>query len=225
MFRLSTMVFTEQTGLRNLYAMAAYCLDSERYVIDFEVFNDYGIRRLSLQIIRCRREVIASHFDERWESSSCNKMCDHCSQESKSTEMNITEHLITLSQILKRAEEQQVRVTGAFLFYVKPRAFPHYSHFTFWNFQPRNWSMRGRTLGKSRSVYLIAKNQPSYLEKRVNLFWPICYSKATWKKTFILHRTAPSVTFFSVHDAKILQNSFGSLSFSFSNRRTSELHR
>ncbi|XP_032789019.1 ATP-dependent DNA helicase Q1 [Daphnia magna] len=90
LFRLSTMVFTEQTGLRNLYAMAAYCLDSER----------------------CRREVIASHFDERWESSSCNKMCDHCSQESKSTEMNITEHLITLSQILKRAEEQQVRVTA-----------------------------------------------------------------------------------------------------------------
>lgn len=30
LFRLSTMVFTEQTGLRNLYAMAAYCLDPER---------------------------------------------------------------------------------------------------------------------------------------------------------------------------------------------------
>ncbi|EFX86121.1 RecQ1-like protein [Daphnia pulex] len=90
LFRLSTMVFTEQTGLRNLYAMAAYCLDPER----------------------CRREIIASHFDERWESSSCNKMCDHCSKDSTSAEINIVEHLTTLRQILERAEEQQVRVTA-----------------------------------------------------------------------------------------------------------------
>lgn len=62
---------------------------------------------------RCRREIIASHFDERWESSSCNEMCDHCSsKESTSAEIDIAEHLTTLSQILERAEEQQVRVTG-----------------------------------------------------------------------------------------------------------------
>ena len=30
LFRLSTMVFTEQTGLDNLYAMMAYCLDTEK---------------------------------------------------------------------------------------------------------------------------------------------------------------------------------------------------
>jgi hypothetical protein len=39
-------------------------------------------------------------------------MCDHCSKESSSAEIDITEHLTTLSQILERAEEQQVRVTG-----------------------------------------------------------------------------------------------------------------
>lgn len=33
------MVFTEQTGLRNLYAIAAYCLDSERYGQEFEIFD------------------------------------------------------------------------------------------------------------------------------------------------------------------------------------------
>jgi ATP-dependent DNA helicase Q1 len=66
----------------------------------------------TIQNFRCRREIIASHFDERWESSSCNKMCDHCSKDSTSAEINIVEHLTTLRQILERAEEQQVRVTG-----------------------------------------------------------------------------------------------------------------
>lgn len=27
---------------------------------------------------RCRRAIIAEHFGERWESSDCNNMCDHC---------------------------------------------------------------------------------------------------------------------------------------------------
>lgn len=62
---------------------------------------------------RCRREVIASHFDERWESSSCDKMCDNCSRGSASTEINIAEHLATLTQILERAGQQDVRVTGS----------------------------------------------------------------------------------------------------------------
>lgn len=30
-FRLSPMVFTEQTGTTNLYSVAAYCLDTHRY--------------------------------------------------------------------------------------------------------------------------------------------------------------------------------------------------
>ncbi|GIY31009.1 ATP-dependent DNA helicase Q1 [Caerostris darwini] len=57
-FRQSTMVFTEQKGLDNLYSMVAYCLD----------------------LSRCRRALIAQHFGERWEVLDCNKMCDHCEQ-------------------------------------------------------------------------------------------------------------------------------------------------
>ncbi|KAG7169963.1 ATP-dependent DNA helicase Q1-like [Homarus americanus] len=54
--RQSTMVFTEQTGLENLYGLISYCLDSHR----------------------CRRNMIAEHFDERWETADCQGMCDHC---------------------------------------------------------------------------------------------------------------------------------------------------
>lgn len=49
-------VFTQQKGLENLYSMLNYCLDSKI----------------------CRRSLIAEHFDEVWESTLCNKMCDHC---------------------------------------------------------------------------------------------------------------------------------------------------
>lgn len=56
-FRQSTMVFTEHTGLQNLYAMLRYCLNKAE----------------------CRRAIIARSFGEKWKASDCNGMCDICS--------------------------------------------------------------------------------------------------------------------------------------------------
>nr|QNH68105.1 ATP-dependent DNA helicase Q1 [Brachionus koreanus] len=57
-FRQSTMVFTEQTGLENLYSIVNYCIDKKT----------------------CKRILIAKHFnDDVWEKNGdCNQMCDHC---------------------------------------------------------------------------------------------------------------------------------------------------
>ena len=55
-FRQATMVFTEQTGLDNLYGMLEYCLDMKT----------------------CRRKLISKHFGEAWDPVDCNKMCDNC---------------------------------------------------------------------------------------------------------------------------------------------------
>ena len=55
-FRQSTMVFTEQTGLQNLYGMLAYCQDTHT----------------------CRRTLIGQHFGEVWDPEKCGGMCDHC---------------------------------------------------------------------------------------------------------------------------------------------------
>lgn len=63
---------------------------------------------------RCRREIIAGHFDERWESSSCNQMCDHCSQGATASDMNVVEHLVTLSRILEQAGQQEIRLTSIY---------------------------------------------------------------------------------------------------------------
>ncbi|GFW74169.1 ATP-dependent DNA helicase Q1 [Trichonephila clavipes] len=92
MFRQSTMVFTEQKGLDNLYAMVAYCLD------------------LSI----CRRALIAQHFGEHWDSQDCNKMCDHCDQvgsyEVKSK--NIAREYKCIVNIIEHASSIEERLTS-----------------------------------------------------------------------------------------------------------------
>ncbi|CAF0778106.1 unnamed protein product [Brachionus calyciflorus] len=57
-FRQSTMVFTEQTGLTNLYSIVNYCINNKT----------------------CKRKLIAQHFnDDIWENKGeCNEMCDSC---------------------------------------------------------------------------------------------------------------------------------------------------
>ena len=55
-FRQSTMVFTEHTGLQNLYAMLRYCLNETE----------------------CRRSLIARSFGEKWRPHDCQASCDVC---------------------------------------------------------------------------------------------------------------------------------------------------
>ena len=59
-FRQSSMVFTEQTGLINLYSMINYCTN----------------------ITECKRNLIANHFrDDRWhQNGNCNQMCEICKE-------------------------------------------------------------------------------------------------------------------------------------------------
>ncbi len=55
MFRQSSMVFTEQTGLTNLYSMVNYCINNTM----------------------CKRKMIAQHFNDTL-NELCNEMCDYC---------------------------------------------------------------------------------------------------------------------------------------------------
>ncbi|XP_067138640.1 ATP-dependent DNA helicase Q1-like isoform X1 [Centruroides vittatus] len=89
-FRQSTMVFTEQTGLENLYAMVAYCLDLKR----------------------CRRAIIAEHFGERWNNLDCNKMCDHCRSTNTGQEKDITKYCFSLYKIIDHAKAQDEKLTA-----------------------------------------------------------------------------------------------------------------
>ncbi|XP_051889615.1 ATP-dependent DNA helicase Q1 [Pristis pectinata] len=88
-FRQSTMVVMENVGQQKLYEMVAYCQDSRR----------------------CRRVQIAQHFDEVWESTKCNKMCDNCNCEASLEKIDITGYSSDLIKILKHAEQLEEKLT------------------------------------------------------------------------------------------------------------------
>ena len=90
MFKQSTMVFTEQTGLQKLYSMVAYCLDRST----------------------CRREMIAQHFLDTWETIPCNGMCDNCSREDEAAKGEVGDAARAAVGILEQAARREQRVTG-----------------------------------------------------------------------------------------------------------------
>ncbi|XP_069133620.1 ATP-dependent DNA helicase Q1-like [Argopecten irradians] len=91
-FRQSTMVFTEQTGLDNLYGIVSYCTD----------------------ISHCRRSMIARHFGEVWERAQCNNMCDHCDYTYQVTpeKRDVTKLCQNVIKLMEHAAQTEQRVTA-----------------------------------------------------------------------------------------------------------------
>lgn len=93
MFKISTMMFTEHTGLKNAYEMIAYAIDG----------------------ISCRRDLISKHFTEVWnDSDGCDSMCDRCFHKNSVNppKMVITDHCLNLYKIIDRAVSVDVKLTG-----------------------------------------------------------------------------------------------------------------
>ncbi|KAJ4429448.1 hypothetical protein ANN_21617 [Periplaneta americana] len=89
-FKLSSMVFTQQTGLQNLYSMVDYCLDTNR----------------------CRRDIIASHFDEAWDNKDCSAMCDHCRKPKERKEVDITSYCRAMYRLISNAAGSDTKLTA-----------------------------------------------------------------------------------------------------------------
>ncbi|XP_062990866.1 ATP-dependent DNA helicase Q1 [Elgaria multicarinata webbii] len=88
-FRISTMVVMENVGQKKLYDMVSYCHN----------------------MTRCRRVLIAHHFDEAWDSANCNKMCDNCCREEPFEKMDVTGHCRDLIKILKQVDQMREKFT------------------------------------------------------------------------------------------------------------------
>lgn len=93
-FRLSTLVFTQQTGLTKLSHMLAYCTEPTK----------------------CRRSLVAEHFSDNWDSTDCNSMCDHCRKPKTSEEKDVTQHCINAYRFIENALCNEVRLTANMLF-------------------------------------------------------------------------------------------------------------
>lgn len=90
--RITSMVFTEHTGIRNAYQMIDFAIDG----------------------ISCRRDLISRHFMDVWSSSAeCNRMCDRCYHRDSVNppKMNITEQCLELYKIIDHAFNMDVKLT------------------------------------------------------------------------------------------------------------------
>lgn len=61
---------------------------------------------------RCRRSLIATHFDEIWNSTQCNHMCDHCKNSGNYDTIDITKHCKDIVTIIEFAEKSETRLTA-----------------------------------------------------------------------------------------------------------------
>ncbi|XP_074554636.1 ATP-dependent DNA helicase Q1 isoform X2 [Halichoeres trimaculatus] len=88
-FRISTMVVMENVGQQKLLKMVEYCQNVDR----------------------CRRSLMAVHFDEVWDDEGCNQMCDTCRHAKDSSTVDITQHAREVVQILEVAESMDEKMT------------------------------------------------------------------------------------------------------------------
>ncbi|XP_063785469.1 ATP-dependent DNA helicase Q1 [Pseudophryne corroboree] len=88
-FRLSSMVVMENVGQQKLYEMVRYCQD----------------------LTRCRRVLIAQHFDEVWDSTQCNEMCDNCKTDRTYDRTDITDYGRDIVKILEHANQMDEKLT------------------------------------------------------------------------------------------------------------------
>ncbi|XP_058065516.1 ATP-dependent DNA helicase Q1-like [Anopheles bellator] len=91
MFRISTMMFEEYTGLKNAYSMVEYCINTSE----------------------CRRKLIGQHFSAVWGPSDCNEMCDRCANRDTAVprEIDALPYLKELCKIIDRSEQYQTKIT------------------------------------------------------------------------------------------------------------------
>lgn len=88
-FRISTMVVMENVGQQKLLTMVDYCQNVDR----------------------CRRSVMAVHFDEVWDDKGCNQMCDVCRHGNDYITVDITQHARDVIQIVELAASLDEKMT------------------------------------------------------------------------------------------------------------------
>ncbi|XP_057180816.1 ATP-dependent DNA helicase Q1 [Triplophysa rosa] len=88
-FRISTMVVMENTGQQKLQNMVAYCQNVDR----------------------CRRSLMAIHFDEIWNDDECDQMCDVCRHGNDYVTMDITKHAQDVVSIVEHASSMDEKLT------------------------------------------------------------------------------------------------------------------
>ncbi|CAH1103321.1 unnamed protein product [Psylliodes chrysocephalus] len=73
--------------------------------------NAKSVLHYCMEQSRCRRALIAEHFEDTWRQTDCSKMCDHCLHRKSVSHYNITESLLDITKIIEVASSKEVKVT------------------------------------------------------------------------------------------------------------------
>ncbi|KAL3284470.1 hypothetical protein HHI36_018631 [Cryptolaemus montrouzieri] len=73
--------------------------------------NARAVLNYSLDNRQCRRSLIASHFEEVWDQSNCNKMCDFCRKNTSLVYYDITPACKTIHEIISAANQGECKLT------------------------------------------------------------------------------------------------------------------
>lgn len=92
LFKITTTMFAENMGLINAYAMLQFCISGSH----------------------CRREIMSEHFAEDFKDEICQKMCDRClfRKRMNNPKIHVGRHLCDLLQIIEKAENMDMKLTG-----------------------------------------------------------------------------------------------------------------
>ena len=66
-----------------------------------------------LSASRCRRKLIAEHFEERWSPADCARHCDTCQRPAPAEKRDVTRYARALQGILSKAAAADTRLTAA----------------------------------------------------------------------------------------------------------------
>ncbi|RZC37166.1 ATP-dependent DNA helicase Q1, partial [Asbolus verrucosus] len=59
----------------------------------------------------CRRALIATHFEETWDKTNCNQMCDNCNADNKFDSYNITDACVQFHELITQANTCDEKLT------------------------------------------------------------------------------------------------------------------
>ncbi|KAG5893334.1 hypothetical protein JTB14_037494 [Gonioctena quinquepunctata] len=73
--------------------------------------NAISILSYCLDQTRCRRSLIAEHFEDTWRQTDCVKMCDHCKSQKEVSNYDISSALKDILSLIEAASLKEIKLT------------------------------------------------------------------------------------------------------------------
>ncbi|KAJ8986208.1 hypothetical protein NQ317_009914 [Molorchus minor] len=67
--------------------------------------------RYSMEQNKCRRALIAEHFEDKWRQTDCNRMCDNCRYTKKICNYDISSALQNINDLIETASLKEIKLT------------------------------------------------------------------------------------------------------------------